>query len=187
MTEGETQMSKNDIPEGKKPVPIGKYLYLWLHRPGHYANSCIISAHGCYSRGSKYYQIPAGVRLHFYVDHGVDQPDFGLRNLILGKQPTYTAVGNGVKRITDYELSKYQGSHSGGVETYGSIASDLSYIDEYNEMAAAAAHPAFSAVDVITVRNRFKLYSTTMGSVISRVRQVHLYNTFHCFFCRGLA
>ena len=179
-------MSRRDIPKGREPVRIGKTLYLWQHRPGYYANSCVISAHGSYPSAPDYFQIPAGVTLHFYVAHGILQPDFGLRNLILGKVPTESVNGNGHRRIIDYWLSKYQGSHSENNETYASIGKDLSYIDEYNDMAAAAEHPVFSAVDVVTIRNRFKLYLTTMGSVITSVRRVHLYNTFHCFFCRGL-
>ncbi len=177
-------------------IELGSTMYLFLQSPGTYAPALVISAHGGIGRGKTAdKKVPFGT-LHWYSKHGDTTTDFGIRNFIWGgKSGQRTESTPTGQPYYDYSLSKYQGRHAGTkgnpAETYAGIEGDQKYVDDFNQMLAAAgpnappgSKPA-AAVDVLTVRNRYWITGVDLSSALKAIGNVHQYPEIHCYFCRS--
>lgn len=116
---------------------------LFLHHPDKtFRSHCVISCHGGYRpgcRGDDMFDVPAGVDLVFYSEHGKTVTDFGIDNFLskthriketLSVMAATAAKNPKLRRCYNYTLTKFQArnkhcwpsSNKGrGSETYDSI------------------------------------------------------------------
>ncbi len=101
----------------------GDSLYLF-HPDNRYNEHCVISAHGGYSAGcfgGSTFNLPVGVKLAFYSQHGSPVNDFGIGNFLSKIHRIVETQTSDDNPCFNYVLTKYQGRHSNNAETYDSI------------------------------------------------------------------
>jgi hypothetical protein len=189
----------------------GSQLYVWSQTPaGMSPNTthCIISAHGGASIINSTFN--SNVTLIFYCPHGNSLMDLGIMPDILLEtivhEPPVVAG-----QCQDYTLSKYQGRHSAGVETYahvqkmdertvkdaGVFQSDAEGLMEtgltkenvkdfekgFNLLAKVGN---YRWKDIVTIRNRGGRMDPMLSEVIAMLHGAGFtYSTIHCSFCRS--
>jgi hypothetical protein len=179
---------------------IGTDLYLFKAGIG-YNEHLVISAHGGYEGKKGEFDVEH-TTLHFYVDHGDLQSDFGAYRF-RHAPPVRQTIMEGAD-CYNYSLSKYQGSHAGAkgkpAETYESIGNVLEAVEEevmkmsknaekspaYQKMIDSGVKVMPTQFDVLTVRNRWGSGDQMLKDVLLKVHNVHHYAHIHCFFCRGI-
>jgi len=187
-----------------KQIAIGDDLYLWTYdAAGNPAPNLVISAHGGYS-GEDRITRPQGTTLAFYGPHKVALQDPGL-DKIMDARAKAVAVNHGGTCI-NYFLSKYQGKHSKGAETYQSIGDLLTKgttWEQMNQLLAGDPKAAqmgikpvpqtlvdqYKSYDVLTIRNRWNIgRGVKLGTVLDRLEKFaggkYKYPMIHCSFCR---
>jgi hypothetical protein len=181
-------------------LEIGNELYLFRIDPKDFVKQLVISAHGGYDDSTPHFSVPAypGFQgLRFYTTHGTVQMDMGIGGFAAGDRAVTDDIGPGAN-CWDYALSKYQGRHSSGAETYDSIGRDLeATVEKLWKYARgmASSSPGIRKVyqqkgmpqifDVLTIRNRFWMGDLSLSKVLKRVMKVHAYQQVHCYFCRS--
>ena len=189
----------------------GSQLYVWSQTPGGMSpntTECVISAHGGASIINSTFV--SGVELIFYCPHGSTLMDEGiLPDILLGTIVSQPPVVPG--QCQDYSLSKYQGRHSGGTETYEMVQT----MDERTVKDAGAFktqaeqlintgltqenvqtfEKGFNLLDkvsnyrwkdIVTIRNRGGRLDPMLSEVITTLRGAGFtYSTIHCSFCRS--
>jgi hypothetical protein len=191
-------MSKT--PEGA--TPVGSHFYLFKSPMP--STECLISAHGGHER-ERTFLVPAGITIHFYALHGFTLNDPGIALLNASVTPKESITGGPKVTCHDYSLSKYQGTHSKGRETYGSInqqvaatAQGRSTAQEKYLQYVSQGQPDWKLgieqqkiqsnkpVHIATIRNRFLGGDMKLSAVLSGIRKAQPnINTFHCSFCRS--
>lgn len=179
-------------------IELGSKFYLFLHDESGVANNygdrevhLLISAHGGYMNlfgplKSSQFQVPRWCRLHFYASHGASISDPSITGIAKG-QYQVSETYEPQDLITDYELSKYQGSHNSAGETYDSITSAISRNNWNVEQGVQSATRNFGFYfDVLTVRNRQFQSDPKLSDVLAALDQAgRRYENIHCSFCRS--
>lgn len=174
-------------------TPLGSYLYMFSSPLN--PQECLISAHGGYYKNNVSFTVPKGVKICFYGEHNKVLSDPGIALMSLVPRVTETIVGDGRKQCLDYELSKYQGRHSGANESYDSIMDQVNrtarnHTLDVKEVFAGKREVSRATkipVHVITVRNRWNKSDVNLSYVIKEVLKAKPgIHTFHCSFCRSL-
>jgi hypothetical protein len=190
---------------------VGSQLYVWSQTPGGMSpntTECVISAHGGASIINSTFV--SGVNLIFYCPHGSTLIDAGiLPDILLGTIVSQPPVAPG--QCQDYTLSKYQGRHSDGYETYDMVQA----MDERTVKDAGAFETQaeqwiktgltqedvqtfekgfnllekvgdFRWKDIVTIRNRGGRLDPMLSEVIAMLQGAGFtYSTIHCSFCRS--
>ena len=176
---------------------LGRYMYFFeSSRP---QRECLITAHGGDLKLNGNFRVSdlgRNVRLLFYGQRGASIAvgiDMLRRNYGVVDEYSGTDV------VDNYLLTKYQGRHSGGEETYADIEREIDRSDDVFNMsntpegsAYIASQPALAAIwntmesgHYLTVRNRKPVTIVTLKTAIQSVlRYRPLVTTFHCSFCR---
>lgn len=133
----------------------------------------------------------------FYGPHGYTLKDPGVYGITTRTIPWLEkCVAN--RLAQDYELTKFQGRHGKGGETYEFIGKTMhpghyeAYIEKMfpNPVFRADAMKQVAgksvAMDVITIRNRRVFSNPTLFSLILALQNRGFnYREIHCSFCRG--
>jgi hypothetical protein len=185
-------------------IAVGRYIYLFKSNTN--LVDCVISAHGGYVFENRSFEVPAGVTLSFFAEHGNTLTDPGMAKLmaqLADAQPAETLTGG--QLCKNYLLSKYQGRHGSKDETYDSIKADIEKADKQRldfqagigiaalkgnkpgvqMLLRGLAHS--SGASVVTIRNRWNvLFGIPLADVIKEVRKVAPgLSDFYCSFCRS--
>jgi hypothetical protein len=114
--------------------------------------------------------------------------DPGFANVISGFVEPY-AISGPESMCTDYNLSKFQGYHSGSFAEaiFGTIAKPfLSATGETYERIEDYLAGASSPMDMLTVRASPGKTSTTLSATLDAlIEQGYSYKNIRCIFCRG--
>ncbi len=185
-------------------VAVGRYVYLFKSSTN--LVDCVISAHGGYMFENRSFNVPKGVTLKFFAEHGNTLTDPGMKNLmaqLADAKPVQTI--NAGESCKNYLLSKYQGRHGAEDETYDSIMRDIEKADQtrmnfQGDIGKAALKgnqrgvqvllkglARNSGASVITIRNRWDVvFGIELKDVLNDVLKVapSLHN-FYCSFCRS--
>jgi hypothetical protein len=179
---------------------IGDDLYLF--RSPVPSRECLISAHGGTKGGNELFQVPDRVTVQFYTYHGFSLIDPGLA--LAAARPAPKEVIEGPGMCHEYLLSKYQGRHGGGKESYDDVERAvkseadrlLGARSKLRALEAQGASPTKLAMaqsnvatshpfNVVTIRNRFFSGTMRLSTLIQQVRLVAPeIQLFHCSFCR---
>jgi hypothetical protein len=179
-------------------IELGSKFYLFLHDETGVANNygdrevhLLISAHGGYMNlfgplRSAQIRVPRWCRLNFYADHGASLSDPSVGGIAKGQYQVSESY-EPQDLITDYELSKYQGSHNSAGETYATIKTAID-INNYNVGLGNQSQTRNFGFyfDVLTVRNRRFRSDPSLSDVFTALDQAgRRYENIHCSFCRS--
>ena len=185
-------------------VAVGRYAYLFKSSTN--LVDCVITAHGGYVFENRNFEVPAGVTLQFFAEHGNTLTDPGMGSLMrdLAMAVPAETVEAG-EDCHNYLLSKFQGRHGSADETYESIMRNISDADKSrlevrDNIGVAAMRGNDKAVkklleilgkkkgaSVVTIRNRWDVFAgVPLADVIKGVRKAApSISTFYCSFCRS--
>ncbi len=177
-------------------IVLGSKFYLFRNNEGGFnaaEDHLLISAHGGYMDlwgplKSNIIRVPEWTQLYFYAAHGSTIRDPGVYNILKGNFQVSETVGSGGS-VTNYELSKYQGSHGNENETYASISANIDQnngvLEDVQSGANKSRNYAFR-FDVLTVRNRRFRSDPTLSDVFAALAENNYrYENIHCSFCRS--
>lgn len=195
-------MAKNNVDYSGIRKELGEDLYLWgvgSKGPTYATQSVMISSHGrAMLFGTTWFTVPHNVTISFLGPQGATLIDPGFEEAATSAGPRASTQKNKPMNAyeeyvsgsicPDYYLTKYQGSHSKGGESYEDINDFLGDPQERDSTNAFARFP----MDILTVRNRGKNFSRLVGMTISLSQAVNMltgysyrYEKVVCCFCRG--
>lgn len=172
---------------------LGSHFYLFKSATN--KTDCLISAHGGFRKTTATFNV-SGCTLYFYVDHGSALADPGMALMYKKGKPVET-IGNNEK-CRNYILSKYQGRHSKGRETYETIQEAIQTDDAFtsqvlglkdvmDERSWLLSMQQTKSMSVLTIRNRWFNTNQNLSDAIKAARrEMNTLVNFHCSFCRSL-
>ena len=171
-------------------VPVEDRFYVWV-KDGKKKNKnkkCIISAHGGQSIINSTFKVKQNQKFVFYAPHGYTLKDPSIVPILTGRAKSNQTISSG--KCPDYQLSKYQGSHSDNFETYQSIEqaswSKQQWVEFGIEPHLVGDVVTSPHMDVVTIRNRHGRTEPSLHELVAVLKDYGWgYEEYHCSFCRG--
>ena len=167
--------------------------YLFTDDTGELSPRLYISSHGGYWKHFRStIQVPSWTTLHFFGPHKQSLIDPSISNATSGLK-VYESKLSG-QTVVNYGLSKYQGSHSDGAETYPSIKEAVERNREMVKMFEAAPTDyqakmkstglIYENFDVLTIRHRRFKSDPSLSDALTMLQNNYKYADIFCVFCR---
>ncbi|MDY7232181.1 putative adhesin [Hyalangium rubrum] len=163
-------------------VPVGEHLYVWTNRAQNEPpDSCLISSHGLkymvnIARSASF-EVPRGTRIIFYADENRFLKDPGIQSMLERRYAEAETFEAG-EDCPNYELTKFQGYHTGMVGTMLPILKKLHLklggISAQEQTGWETYAAIIASMD--TLRNDSRVERTTqrqtLNQVTGRIRQL---------------
>lgn len=150
-------------------IALGEQLYFFTS-PAPGTTTCLIWGHGGHLAGDGQYDVPSGVTVHFYTDHGQNRQSNPTDAILAGTNGQDAKISvAGPAKIPNYTVRKAVG------KGWGNDEMTISYHDIERLMRTNQSSLAYGGKwcpHVVTVRRRLKLGGKTMqvGAIIDAVR-----------------